>query len=92
MRRIHYSLYKKPVLNSTLSHIYIGTYLRSRKNEPFWKITFSVGSTRLQHRIDNYFVLKTVDSILFQFFQSELRGTRKKREAQGKVTRTVKAT
>ena len=44
----------------------IGTYLGSHKNEPFWKITFSVGSTHLQHRIDNYFVLKTVDSFLFQ--------------------------
>ena len=70
----------------------IGTYLGSHKNEPFWKITFRVGSTHLQHRIDNHFVLKTVDSFLFQFLQSKLRGARKKREAQGKVARTVIAT
>lgn len=70
----------------------IGTYLGSHKNEPFWKITFRVGSTHLQHRIDNHFVLKTVDSFLFQFLQSKLKGARKKPEAQGKVARTVIAT
>ena len=33
-----------------------------------------------------------MDSFLFQFLQSKLRGARKKREAQGKVARTVIAT
>lgn len=33
-----------------------------------------------------------MDSFLFQFLQSKLRGARKKREAQGKVARAVIAT
>ena len=84
-------LYYSCIKQHLVSHC-IWTYLGSHKNEPFWKITFSVGSTHLQHRIDNYFVLKTIDSFLFQFLQSKLRGARKKWEAQGKVARTVKAT